>query len=376
MGLRGRLQTLRTLHAAHRQRPTQEPAALRIQDLHVDLEEFHLEAINLEIAAGEYFVLLGPTGAGKTVLLETVAGLLPPLRGRIVIDGNDITETPPERRGSGFVYQDYALFPHLNVADNIAFGLRLNRHLPGDAVERRVAEMACLLSIHHLLHRSPNTLSGGERQRVALARALVTEPAVLLLDEPLSALDPQTRTGLQRELSRIHRQLKTTTLHVTHDFQEAVTLADRIGLLHQGRIVQVGTPEDIFRRPASSFVARFVGARNLLVGELVETTEAGHRRFETRGLDIAVDTDLRGQAHASIRPEDIFISREPVRTDPRNCYQGTIARIADRGSLVYVTVDVPPAFVCAITRYSLEQMGLQPGMPVYVTFKPSAVHVF
>ena len=359
-----------------RQQASQGPVALKIQDLHVDLSEFHLRGIDLDVAPGEYFVVLGPTGAGKTVLLETIAGLFQSRTGRILLGENDVTHMPPERRGTGFVYQDCALFPHLDVAANIAFGLKLRPDLSSGTVERRVAEMGQLLSIRHLLHRSPETLSGGERQRVALARALVMEPLILLLDEPLSALDPETREGLQRELGRIHRELNTTTLHVTHDFEEAVALADRIGVVHQGRIVQMGTPEEIFRQPASPFVARFVGVRNVFAGQLVQEREAGHSTFATDGLELAVVTDLLRPAHASIRPEDIFISREPVRSAPRNCYKGSILRIADRGTLVYVTVDVPPAFVCALTRYALEEMALRPGMEVHIAFKPSAVHVF
>ena len=356
--------------------PSHSPSALDIHDVHVDLKEFHLRGIDLQVAPGEYFVVLGPTGAGKTVLLETIAGLFQPHRGHILLGGRDITNTPPERRGTGFVYQDCALFPHLDVAANIAFGLKLRTSLSSGTVERRVAEMSQLLSIHHLLHRSPGTLSGGERQRVALARALVMEPSILLLDEPLSALDPETREGLQRELARIHGELNTTTLHVTHDFEEAVALADRIGVVHQGRIVQLGTPEEIFRQPASPFVARFVTVRNVFAGRLVQEREAGHTTFATDGLELTVVTDLLGPAHASIRPEDIFVSTEPIRSAPRNSYQGSVLRIADRGTLVYVTVDVPPVFVCGVTRYTLEEMALRPGSKVHIAFKPSSVHVF
>jgi len=174
--------------------------SVQVRDLWVDLKEFHLRQINLEIAAGEYFVILGPTGAGKTVFLETIAGLHQPHQGHILLNGADVTDVPPERRGIGFVYQDYALFPHLSVAGNIAFGLKLRR-MGRKAVEERVAAISRLLSIDHLLHRMPGTLSGGEQQRVALARALVVEPWLLLLDEPLSALDPETREGLQRVAS-------------------------------------------------------------------------------------------------------------------------------------------------------------------------------
>jgi len=377
--------------------PSQGSAALQLQDLSVDLEEFHLRSIDLDVAAGQYFVVLGPTGAGKTVLLETVAGLFQPYRGRVLVDGRDITEIPPEHRGIGFVYQDYALFPHLSVSENIAFGLRLGSsnlaaslggvlrglvgriHHPikGDQTAHpRVEAMTRLLSIHDLLHRSPATLSGGERQRVALARALVVEPRLLLLDEPLSALDPETREALQRELARVHRELGTTTLHVTHDFEEAVALADRIAVVHQGRIVQVGTPEDIFRRPADEFVARFVGVRNVFTGTVAAGDGESTKTFKSGELEMTVTTDVVGEAHASIRPEEIILSREPVASDVRNRLHGRVVDIADRGTLIYVTVRASAAFTCAITRPSLEEMALRPGMAVDIAFKASAVHVF
>lgn len=356
--------------------------SVQVRDLWVDLDEFHLREINLDVAAGEYFVVLGPTGAGKTVLLETIAGLHQPGKGRIMLDGEDVTDVPPERRGIGFVYQDYMLFPHLNVTGNIAFGLKLRR-VGREVVEERVTEMGQLLGIDHLLHRRPGTLSGGEQQRVALARALVVEPRLLLLDEPLSALDPGMREGLQRELARVHRELGTTTIHVTHDFEEAVALGDRIGIVNEGRVVQVGSPEEIFRRPDSEFVARFVGVRNIFQGR-IRPGDDGYQMLcldpstssGQRGVKIAVVTGLSGQAHGSIRPEEIVISSEPLHSSARNSFRGRIVSITDRGTLVYVTVRVPPDFTCVITRRSLEEMELREGLEVYVSFKASAVHIF
>jgi len=357
--------------------------SIRIQGLWVDLEEFRLCDINLDVAAGEYLVILGPTGAGKTVLLETIAGLHRPYKGHILLAGEDITRVPPERRGIGFVYQDYALFPHLSVVGNIAFGLKLKRVDRG-VIEERVAAISRLLGIEYLLHRMPETLSGGEAQRVALARALVVEPRLLLLDEPLSALDPETRETLQRELGRIHRELSTTTIHVTHDFEEAVALGDRIAILREdstddskreGRIVQVGTPEEIFQRPANEFVAHFVGVRNVFQGQ-VHAVEDGHKRTFIEGIEIAAVTDLEGQVHVSVRPEEIILSREPLLSSARNVFRGRIVSILNRGAIVYVTVRVPPAFTCMITRRSLEEMELREGMWVYIAFKASAVHVF
>ena len=356
---------------------------LPVKELGVDLEEFRLCDVNLDIAAGEYFVVLGPTGAGKTVLLETIAGLHRPLEGRVLLAGEDVTHAPPERRGIGFVYQDYALFPHLSVAGNIAFGLKLRGMGRGD-IEERVAAISRLLGIEHLLHRGPGTLSGGEAQRVALARALVVEPRLLLLDEPLSALDPETREALQREMGRIHRELGTTTVHVTHDFEEAVALGDRIAVLREdrvgdvkreGRIVQVGTPEEIFRRPANEFVARFVGVRNIFRGQ-ARPAEDGYKLVMVNGVEIAAVTELQGPVHASIRPEEIVLSREPLRSSARNTFRGRIVGISNRGTVAYITVRVPPDFVCMITRRSLEEMGLREGMWVHIAFKASAVHVF
>ncbi|HEY73396.1 MAG TPA: ATP-binding cassette domain-containing protein [Thermoflexia bacterium] len=347
---------------------------LQVRDLGVDLDEFHLREIDLDVAPGEYFVILGPTGGGKTVLLETIAGLHRPRRGRILVGGEEITAIPPERRGVGFVYQDYALFPHLNVAQNIGFGLKLRREERA-VVERRVDEMGRLLSIDHLFHRRPGTLSGGEQQRTALARALVVEPRLLLLDEPLSALDPSTREGLQRELARLQRKLGTTTLHVTHDFEEAVALGDRVAILDEGRIVQVGSPEDVFRKPASEFVARFVGVRNVFRGDLCPGGD-GYKLLVLDGAQIAVVTELTGRVHASIRPEDIFVFQEPLRSSVRNSFRGRIVEITDRGMLVYVTVRVPSEFTCVITRRSLEEMALRKGLEINIAFKASAVHIF
>ena len=350
-------------------------ASVRVRDLWIDLKEFHLRQINLAVAAGEYFVILGPTGSGKTVLLETIAGLYQPLKGRILFSGQDVTNAPPEKRGIGFVYQDYALFPHLNVAENIAFGLKL-RGVERKTIKERVTSISQLLGIDPLLHRRPKTLSGGESQRVALARALVVEPRLLLLDEPLSALDPEMREELQRELARLHRQLGTTTLHVTHDFEEAVALGDRIAVVNKGRIVQVGSPEEIFRKPGSDFVARFVGVKNIFKGE-VRPGEDGYKVLRlNEDVEIILTTGLAGQVHASIRPEDILIAREAIRSSAQNSFRGHITDIVDKGTVVYVTIRIPPELTCMITKRSLKEMKLRKGLEVYVAFKAAAVHVF
>jgi len=236
---------------------------LRLEDICLRLGEFRLQEIFLHVKPGTYLALLGPTGTGKTVLLETIAGVHHPNRGRIHLGGREVTHLAPEKRHLGIVYQDYALFPHLTVFENIAFGLRL-KGSPRPKITQTVNKMAAFLEIEPLLKRRPNRLSGGERQRVALARALVMEPYVLLLDEPLSALDRATRSRIQAELKRIHTELRITIIHITHDVTEAFFLADRLAVMQDGRILQEGSPEEMCRRPQSHRVAEMMGIENLL----------------------------------------------------------------------------------------------------------------
>jgi len=347
---------------------------IQLKNLCVDLGDFQLQDINLTVKEGEYFIVLGPTGAGKTVLLESIAGLYPVKSGQIWLRGRNVTRLEPEKRNISIVYQDHALFPHLSAGENILFGLKLQRR-PKQELNETQDWLSHLLGIAHLLARSPDTLSGGERQKVALARALSTKPEVLLLDEPLSALDPENREGVQKELRQLHHQLRVTTIHVTHDFEEAIALGNHIAVLGDGCIKQVGTPEQIFRQPNSEFVARFAMARNIFAGEVVERADKSIV-FRTEGTELAVVTDLRGKFHASVRPEDILVSPEPLRSSARNSFCGTITRIADKGSTLYLTVNLPPDFACLVTRRSFEEMGLAQGQKVYITFKASAVHIF
>ncbi|TET41134.1 MAG: ABC transporter ATP-binding protein [Dehalococcoidia bacterium] len=347
---------------------------IAIKKLKVNLGGFTLQDINLDIKRGEYFIILGPTGAGKTVLLEAIAGLYPVVEGEVWINGREVTKLNPEKKGIGIVYQDQALFPHLSVEGNIAFGLRLRKY-PKQEIKAKIAAMAETVGIPHLLKRSPVTLSGGERQKVALARALVTEPKVLLLDEPLGALDPETRERMQRELREVHRRLKVTTIHVTHDFEEAVALGHRVAVLNDGSIAQVGTPEEFLRQPSSEFVARFALSRNIFSGR-AEDGENGCALIDIGGVRLRAITESRGEVRLSLRPEDILISQEPLQSTARNCFQGMVTDIADRGSVVYVTVTLPPDFVCLITRQALDELELRKGVRAWITFKASAIHVF
>jgi molybdopterin-binding protein len=347
---------------------------IEIKNLSVDLGEFVLSNISLNIEEGDYFIILGPTGAGKTVLLESIAGLYPVQSGEIRMRGKDVTALEPEKRNIGIVYQDHVLFPHLTVKDNICFGLKMHK-LSKEAVSEKLDWIAGLLDIGHLLHRRPETLSGGERQKVSLARALSTSPEILLVDEPLSALDPETKEAVQLELKRLHRKLGITILHVTHDFEEAISLGNRIAVIGEGQLKQTGTPDEIFRRPNSEFVARFAMARNILDGEVIKKS-GEDTIFRTGTTDFVVVAEEEGIYHATLRPEDIIISLEEIRSSARNCFRGTITGVLDKGSTLYVTVDVPPELTSLITRHSFEELELSEGKQVFVTFKASSIHLF
>ena len=347
---------------------------IKVDNLSVRVKGFSLSDISFEAQAGEFFVILGPTGAGKTMLLRAIAGLEKVTSGRVLVDGSDETFVPPERRDMGFMFQENTLFPHLSVEDNIAYGLK-RRGRSKQEVAGRCREIARLLFIEHLLDRKPEKLSGGEAQRVGLARTLAPDPRVLLLDEPLLSIDPAKREALQQELRGIHKRLKKTIVYVTHSFEEAAALADRIGVMRDGRLVQVGTPEEIFRRPESEFVARFSLARNIFK-VFIEDTDRGLGAADIGGTKILTTTSLRGPCHMSLRPEDIIISREKIISSALNSFEGEISKVENRGSIIYLTVSVPPDLVALITVRSLQDLGLEEGMKVFVTFKASAVWVF
>jgi ABC-type Fe3+/spermidine/putrescine transport system ATPase subunit len=390
---------------------------IEMRGVSIRLGEFAVHDAHLEVEKGEYFVLLGPTGAGKTVLLECIAGLHRPQSGDVLVEGRRVNRVPPEQRGLGYLPQDYALFPHLDVAQNIGFGMRLRRK-SRDETERKVNELAGLLKITHLLGRSPLHLSGGEKQRVALARALAIEPKVLLLDEPLSALDEQTRETLCVELRRVHAELRTTTVHVSHNFEETLAVADRIGIIQDGRVRQVGTPEDVFRRPASEFVARFVRSENIWrgMGERrgVATPAGGAAEVPTQrngfGTEVpkhqrsrrVEESKSRGQGRAglhdevfvsvglvslkasggpegdvylTVRPEDVEVGA-PFSSDLPNMVTGPIARVVDRGPLVRVDVDGAVTMVALVPRRAWQASGLQVGEMACAWFAPESAHVF
>ncbi len=352
---------------------------IHIENLGIDLGEFHLRDINLSIHDGEYMVLLGPTGAGKTVLVECIVGIYRPKAGRILVGGHDVTGLYPEERQVGYVPQDYALFPNMTVRRNLAYGLEA-RKCPRAEAERRVEEMMALLGIGHLHYRLPLSLSGGEKQRVALGRALVTQPRILLLDEPLAALDENLRSELAAELRRIQRTVRGTFLHVCHSFEEAADVADRVAIINGGRMVQVGSIEDVLARPASLFVARFTRTRNLL-DATAERTGSGSRLRIGEALVLASEADsFDGPVTVGIRPEDIEIVPAPqvgsagLSPYPQ-CAKGTVVDIRPRPTYTEVQVDVGAVLV-AHERRNEKITELLIGKTVLVRIPPRAVKLF
>lgn len=347
---------------------------LEVKGLCVQRGTFSLRDVTFDVQDGEYFVLTGPTGSGKTMLLESIAGLNSVSSGQVWVNGRDVTSFNLEKRKIGFAYQDCAIYGHLSVRDNISFGL-MYRYKTRREIEQAIDRAVELLGIEHLLGKRPTFLSGGEAQKIALARAIAIKPDLLLFDEPLSAVDAETKDAYGRELRELHNRLKLPTIHVTHDFEEAMALGDRMAVMWEGRILQIGTPQHVFRHPTSEFVARFFMTRNIFQGE-VQDASGGQSVFCLEGQKLAVVTTLRGQRRASIRPENISISKEGLNCSDVNNLLGTICRISERGSIAYITVDVPPEFTCLVLQPTLEEMGLEEKQKVFITFKASAVNIF
>jgi len=345
---------------------------LALENVSKKLGEFCMKDVSFEVRGGEYFVLLGASGVGKTVLLEAIAGLIDPDEGRITLEGRDITSEKIQRRRIALVYQDRALFPHMSVRENIAYGLRC-RGVPRAEIASRVSELAAEVGASEILDRSPGTLSGGEAQRVALARALATEPKCLLLDEPLAALDTEARGRMRSLLRRLNRR-GHSMLHVTHDYEEAVSLASRVAIMEDGRIAQVGTPDEVFRRPKSEFVARFIGVRNFFRGELSFPGGRGEiAEFSTGGPAFQILTDAEpGSGSVMLRSEDITVSNSAPETSARNTFEGTITDVAPARLGVEVSVDVGVEISALVTAESVERLGLEVGKKACVSFKATA----
>ena len=344
---------------------------IRIENLHINFPGFCIKDLNLNVKKGDFFILLGPTGSGKTVILETIAGLIPPNRGKIWIGDKDVTSLPPEKRDISIVYQDFALFPHLTVLKNIKYGLHYHN------IDKTKSEiffnwLINQLGLKPLLNRMPIKLSGGEKQRVALARALMIEPSVLLLDEPLSALDPRFREEIQNQLKKIHQETGTTILIVTHDFEEALALGSYGAVLDNGKIEQVGEIQEIFENPKSLHVASFTGMNNIFPASF-KGTKAFIGNFE---IELPDEVE-NGKEYIAIRPEKILISKKKFSSGMRNNLKGVIDRISNKNFYHEIHIKAGDVlFKSLLTKSNLSELGLKEKESIYFSFNKGDVKTF
>jgi len=340
---------------------------IRVDSLGLCFGGFCLRDVSFAVAPGEFFALMGPTGSGKTLILESIAGLVDQARGGIHIAGQRVDGLPPEKRNVSLVYQDNALFPHLSVLDNVTYGQRYHG-IAEDQGRRMALDLLERLGLSHAIDRLPVNLSGGEKQRVSLARALACKPAVVLLDEPLSSLDPQFRGDLRATLKDLHRHSGLTFLMVTHDFVDALTLAERAAVIRGGGLEQVGAVDDVFRKPATAFVAGFVGMKNIFPVEGGEECRLGNaERFAVPGASIP--------GHVALRPEDVFVSLRDDAAPEKVCLPGTLLAVWHEGFSWFADVACGNSrFTAALDRRFLAQGRLDPGQPVRLGFAPQSLH--
>ena len=327
-----------------------------------------VDALDLTVPQGSFFALLGPSGCGKTTTLRMVAGLERPTAGQVLIGDLDITDAKPYRRPVNTVFQSYALFPHLDVFENVAFGLRRRR---AREVTRDVQEILELVQLGALAKRKPAQLSGGQQQRVALARAIVNRPEVLLLDEPLGALDLKLRRQMQVELKRIQTEVGITFVHVTHDQEEAMTMADTIAVMDGGRIEQLGSPADLYERPATTFAANFLGQSNLLAAD-VTGSSGGDLLLDVHGVRLQLPKDrarvAAGRLWLGVRPEKLHVTTEGAAG---NCLTGVVTDASFTGVATHYLVRLPWGQEIAVVQQNDGTAPLRPGQPVTVTWQPA-----
>ncbi len=393
---------------------------LEVNSLHLDVGGFELTGVNLEAEKGDYVALTGPSGSGKSLLLETVIGFYAPKKGSIFLEGRDITALPPDKRQISIVYQDHMLFPHMDVFENIAYALR-KKLRDKKQIESEVRQIAGILGIDGLLHRKPTTLSGGEKQRAALARSLVVRPKLLLLDEPFSALDIRNREKMREALKKAIREYRTTVLHVTHDFDDIWSLANRVVIIRNGEVMQEGDPESVFRRPSPDFVADFLGT-NVLKGKVralegkltvleirgpgqnqipnkIQKQNQNQNRDQKKNRDQSQSFEIYSADSAepgeevsiSIRPEEIILARGAVESSARNTVKGIVTGISKKEHLVLVEMEIGNSAAgnsgqgnsesgiselkAVVTPTSCELLDLGIGKEIYAVFKAANARI-
>ena len=332
--------------------------------------------INLEMPSGEFFSLLGPSGCGKTTSLRLIAGFERPDEGQILLDGVDMAQTPPHKRHVNTVFQNYALFPHLSVADNVGFGLRY-KNVTKQEARTKIADSLALVRLQGMERRRPSQLSGGQQQRVALARALILNPAVLLLDEPLGALDAKLRKALQLELKALQEEVGITFIYVTHDQEEALTMSDRLAVMSNGRVEQVGTPSEVYEEPTTTYVADFLGVSNLMDARAGGATTDGRAILRLGDFDLVTarnDADARGDVKVVIRPERVRL--EESGSTGENRVPGMVERVVYVGSTMQVFVHLAPGQTLqAWIPNRGEELPYAQGHPVAVHLPAEALRI-
>lgn len=344
---------------------------LELRNIRKTFGEFAIEDVSLKVQEGDYFILLGQSGSGKSVLLQIIAGLIKPDVGEFLLTGKDYTHIKIQDRQVVYLFQDYALFPHMNVFDNIAFPLR-NQRLSIATVSKQVESIADSFGIVHLLKKKPDTLSGGEKQRVALARSLVLKPRVLLLDEPLSALDTQIRPQIRKLLRDINKQGQTI-LHITHDQEEAISLGNRVAVIHQGKLLQSGEIHEVFLYPKSNYIASFLGIRNFFNSTL---SQNGDKKavILPNGISFFLETEeLSGEGFVMIDADSVILSEKVTESSARNCFQGVIVEMVPYKNGYEVFVDIGIKMCSLVSRASFDRLGLLEGKKAWVSFKSNSV---
>lgn len=344
---------------------------LRLQNISKRYKDFSLKNISFKVNKGDYFILLGESGAGKSIILETIAGLISPDSGSIMLDERDITKEKIQHRGIGLVFQDHAVFPHYSVGENIAYPLH-GLSLKPEVRKKEVLTIARKLSIDNLLQRRPDSLSGGELQRVALARTLIQKPRVLLLDEPLASMDSLLKAELRTLLRNIHRNGQTM-LHVTHDYEEALSLGNRIAVINNGEIVQEGTPTEVFQNPRSEFVAHFIGVKNFFPAKIIVENGLTFAQIND-SMRVRLITDpLQETGFLMILGEDILLSKSSIESSSVNNWQGEVVEVVPTARGIDVAIDIGMKIHALITPESLARLEIAEGKNCWIHIKATAV---